>query len=113
MSRVLATFDAYLAEAPFRQTGGGFRPGDLVAYFCAEFGVNESLPTYSGGLGILAGDQLQGGERIQCPHRRGLLIGRDTSCRPSTARGRQRAAYHDSDFDDLPIDAVKRDDGPS
>src|ERR1044072_9528794 len=29
-----------------------------VAYFCAEFGVHTSLPLYSGGLGILAGDQL-------------------------------------------------------
>ncbi|MCK7582001.1 MAG: hypothetical protein MZV65_44560 [Chromatiales bacterium] len=29
---------------------------DLVAYFCAEFGFHESLPIYSGGLGILAGD---------------------------------------------------------
>ena len=29
---------------------------DLVAYFCAEFGLHESLPIYSGGLGILAGD---------------------------------------------------------
>src|SRR5687767_13606405 len=30
-----------------------------VAYFSAEFGVHESLPIYSGGLGILAGDHLK------------------------------------------------------
>ncbi len=30
-----------------------------VAYFCAEFGIHESLPIYSGGLGILAGDHLK------------------------------------------------------
>jgi starch phosphorylase len=30
-----------------------------VAYFCAEFGVHNSLPLYSGGLGILAGDHLK------------------------------------------------------
>src|SRR5208282_3794158 len=29
-----------------------------VAYFCAEFGLHESIPIYSGGLGILAGDHL-------------------------------------------------------
>src|SRR3990167_3843923 len=29
---------------------------DPVAYFCAEFGIDNELPTYSGGLGILAGD---------------------------------------------------------
>ena len=56
LSRVLAAFDAYHAEPPFKQNAGGFRPEDLVAYFCAEFGMHESLPMYSGGLGILAGD---------------------------------------------------------
>src|ERR1043165_5595422 len=30
-----------------------------VAYFCAEFGIHNSLPLYSGGLGILAGDHLK------------------------------------------------------
>lgn len=29
-----------------------------VAYFCAEFGIDSNLPTYAGGLGILAGDTL-------------------------------------------------------
>jgi len=37
------------------------RPGvdGLVAFFCAEFGVHSSLPIYSGGLGVLAGDILK------------------------------------------------------
>jgi len=65
LGRVLAAFDAYQAEAPFSQNGGGFRPGDLVAYFCAEFGVHESLPTYSGGLGILAGDHCKAASDFQ------------------------------------------------
>ncbi|HHW12636.1 MAG TPA: hypothetical protein GXX33_06510, partial [Firmicutes bacterium] len=30
-----------------------------VAYFCMEFGLHESFPIYSGGLGILAGDILK------------------------------------------------------
>ena len=30
-----------------------------VAFFCAEFGVHQSLPVYSGGLGVLAGDFLK------------------------------------------------------
>jgi starch phosphorylase len=30
-----------------------------VAYFCAEFALHESLPLYSGGLGVLAGDHLK------------------------------------------------------
>src|SRR5581483_10344491 len=35
----------------------GKRP--LIAYFCAEFAVHESLPQYSGGLGVLAGDHIK------------------------------------------------------
>src|SRR5947207_15704493 len=44
LTRVFAAFDAYQADAPFRQNSGGFKPDELVAYFCAEFGVHESLP---------------------------------------------------------------------
>src|SRR3954462_6854719 len=54
LSRRLGSCEPHPAQAPFSQNGGGFRPGDRFAYFCAEFGVHESLPIYSGGLGILA-----------------------------------------------------------
>ncbi|HEY2542364.1 MAG TPA: alpha-glucan family phosphorylase [Gaiellaceae bacterium] len=44
------------------------RPDDfLVAYFSAEFGLDESLPTYSGGLGILAGDHLKSASELGIP----------------------------------------------
>jgi starch phosphorylase len=43
-------------------------PGDfLVAYFSAEFGLDESLPVYSGGLGILAGDHLKAASELGVP----------------------------------------------
>src|SRR5215831_3322508 len=38
-----------------------------VAYFCAEFGVHNSLPLYSGGLGILAGDHLKSASDLNVP----------------------------------------------
>ena len=38
-----------------------------VAYFCAEYGVHNSLPTYSGGLGILAGDHLKSASDMNVP----------------------------------------------
>jgi starch phosphorylase len=38
-----------------------------VAYFCAEFGVHTSLPLYSGGLGILAGDHLKSASDLGLP----------------------------------------------
>jgi starch phosphorylase len=44
------------------------RPEDfLVAYFSAEFGLDESLPVYSGGLGILAGDHLKAASELGVP----------------------------------------------
>ncbi len=49
------TFDAYLAQPP------ALRPGvpAPIVYLCAEFGVDASLPVYSGGLGVLAGDTIK------------------------------------------------------
>jgi starch phosphorylase len=39
----------------------------LVAYFSAEFGLHESLPIYSGGLGVLAGDHLKSASELALP----------------------------------------------
>jgi glycogen phosphorylase len=53
--RVAAVVEADLAR-PARRVDG---LGGPVAFFCAEFGVHSSLPIYSGGLGVLAGDVLK------------------------------------------------------
>ncbi|MBV8031997.1 MAG: alpha-glucan family phosphorylase [Betaproteobacteria bacterium] len=110
LTRVLAAFDAYHAEPPFRESAGGFRPDDLVAYFCAEFGVHESLPTYSGGLGILAGDHCKAASDFQLPFVGvGLLYRQGYFTQTVDADGRQRAEYTDADFDDLPIEPLSKD----
>ena len=41
--------------------------GQAVAYFCAEFGVHSSVPIYSGGLGVLAGDHLKTASDLGVP----------------------------------------------
>ncbi|HJQ74073.1 MAG TPA: alpha-glucan family phosphorylase [Gaiellaceae bacterium] len=52
-------------ETWWRGRGG---PSDLlVAYFSAEFGLDESLPIYSGGLGVLAGDYLKAASELGIP----------------------------------------------
>jgi starch phosphorylase len=52
-------------ETWWRGRGG---PNDfLVAYFSAEFGLDESLPVYSGGLGVLAGDHLKAASELGVP----------------------------------------------
>ncbi len=53
-------FQNYLA------TNGKPRTTDL-AYFCAEYGIHNSLPNYSGGLGILAGDHLKSASDLNLP----------------------------------------------
>src|SRR5262245_34873060 len=110
LTKVLSAFDAYHAEPPFRQNAGGFRGEDLVAYFCAEFGLHESLPIYSGGLGILAGDHCKAASDFQLPFVAvGLLYRQGYFVQTVDGEGRQHAAYHDADFEDLPIAPARRD----
>ncbi|MEJ2339448.1 MAG: alpha-glucan family phosphorylase, partial [Gemmatimonadales bacterium] len=47
-----------------RFSGSGVRP---IAYFCAEFGVHSSVPIYSGGLGVLAGDHCKAASDLGVP----------------------------------------------
>src|SRR5262249_35634669 len=54
-----------------KQTWGDRHAGVLwarpVAYFSAEFGLHESLPIYSGGLGVLAGDHIKSASDLGIP----------------------------------------------
>ncbi|HLA11656.1 MAG TPA: alpha-glucan family phosphorylase [Pyrinomonadaceae bacterium] len=63
-------FDEYCnTEAPFETyyKNPTITPEHPVAYFCAEYGVHNSLPLYSGGLGILAGDHLKSASDLRLP----------------------------------------------
>ena len=61
-------FDAKL-RAYLSGAHEGSRKAELktIAYFCAEYGVHNSLPNYSGGLGILAGDHLKSASDLNVP----------------------------------------------
>src|SRR6476620_8497403 len=65
LDKFAAKFDSYLSEAP--HTFGPVAPATPAAYFCAEYGVHNSLPNYSGGLGILAGDHLKSASDLNVP----------------------------------------------
>lgn len=55
--RVMASFDHYLSgEDTWFESFHGHDSDCRIGYFCAEFGLHNSLPIYSGGLGVLAGD---------------------------------------------------------
>lgn len=68
LSQAVQQLRQYL-ETP--DTWGHWHAGPLrvnpVAYFCAEFGLHESLPIYSGGLGVLAGDHLKAASDLAVP----------------------------------------------
>ena len=110
--RTLATFDAYHGRSPAPEEAPVLGEGELVAYFCAEFGFHESLPIYSGGLGILAGDHCKTASDMALPFVAvGLLYRQGYFTQTIDAEGVQHAVYSSSDFADLPILPVAREDG--
>ncbi|HVO87137.1 MAG TPA: alpha-glucan family phosphorylase, partial [Casimicrobiaceae bacterium] len=107
--RVLSAFDTYMSQPQPAATG---EQDGMVAYFCAEFGIHESLPIYSGGLGILAGDHCKAASDRRLPFVGvGLLYRQGYFVQTVDRNGRQRAEYRDADFDDLPIEPARASDG--
>ncbi len=64
---LLATLTAELAEPAWADTVGGETGLPTVAYFSPEFGLAASVPQYSGGLGVLAGDHLKAAADLHVP----------------------------------------------
>ncbi|MDD3529335.1 MAG: alpha-glucan family phosphorylase [Gallionellaceae bacterium] len=110
--RVLSAFDTYMSEPLHRDAALSSEAGDLIAYFCAEFGFHESFPIYSGGLGILAGDHCKAASDLRLPFVAvGLLYRQGYFSQRIDNDGHQIATYTDSDFDDLPIHPAMTKDG--
>jgi starch phosphorylase len=83
-----------------------------VAYFCAEYGVHNSLPLYSGGLGILAGDHLKSASDISLPLIAIGLLYRYGYFRQRLRKdGWQEEYYGETHPTELPIRLVQDDDG--
>src|SRR4051812_31943128 len=67
LDRVTGALDHYLhAKTWFHEAFPG-ETDACVAYFSAEFGIHESVPVYSGGLGVLAGDHLKSASDLGLP----------------------------------------------
>jgi starch phosphorylase len=83
-----------------------------MAYFSAEFGLHESVPIYSGGLGLLAGDHLKSASDLGLP-----LVGVGLMYREGYFRqylnvdGWQQELYPENDFFNLPLIAETKPDG--
>ena len=87
-------------------------PLDCVAYFSMEFGLSESLPIYSGGLGNVAGDQLKAADDLGVPVVGvGLLYQQGYFRQFIDADGNQTALYPYNDPGQMQITAVRDPDG--
>ena len=81
---------------------------DLIAYFSAEYGLDEILPIYSGGLGILSGDHLKSASDLGIPLVAvGLLYKNGYFNQKINGYGQQESEYNNIDLYNLPINPVK------
>ncbi len=99
-------YDRYLADTDFiaKADAAAARvprpdpaPSAEIAYFSPEFGISKTLPQYSGGLGILAGDHLKAASDLHLPLVAVGLFYRDGFFHQAIAGGRQHEIYERTD----------------
>jgi starch phosphorylase len=115
VNKLAAAFDRYmsapegLSHQPAASTITAEHP---VAYFCAEYGVHNSLPLYSGGLGVLAGDHLKSASDLRLPLVAvGLLYHYGYFRQRLSLQGWQEESYGETYPADLPLHQLKTPDG--
>jgi len=83
-----------------------------IAYFSAEYGLDETVPIYSGGLGILSGDHLKSASDLGIPLVAvGLLYKNGYFNQKISRYGIQEQEYYNIDLENLPITPLKKADG--
>lgn len=102
------------ADRTWGATHAGILRPRPVAYFSAEFGIHESLPIYSGGLGVLAGDHIKTASDLGVPLVGiGLFYGQGYFRQRLDSAGWQREDYFPTDVKRLPMEpAIGLDGGP-
>lgn len=104
LEKVEKALAAYMAAPTWFSTKVK-QPKARIAYFCAEFAVHESLPQYSGGLGVLAGDHVKSASDLGIPLTGvGLLYRCGFYTQQMNPDGSTRVIYPELDFADLPIE---------
>ncbi len=115
-SRVNYAYRRMLEYLEADRTWGAQRAGVLrphpVAYFSAEFGLHESLPVYSGGLGVLAGDHIKSASDLDIPLVGiGLFYGQGYFRQRLDVGGWQREEYLKTDVNQMPMEVAIGKDG--
>ncbi len=95
----------YLAtQNPWAATHTGVLGAKPVAYFSAEFGIHESVPIYSGGLGVLSGDHVKSASDLSVPFVAiGLFYDQGYFKQQLDANGYQVEEYLDTKVENLPM----------
>lgn len=107
MESVYNELQKYLMQGP-RYISNEYPPiNQTIVYFSAEFGIHESFPNYSGGLGVLAGDHLKSASDLGLPLiAMGLLYRNGYFNQYLNEDGWQQEFYPLLDFHNMPIDPV-------
>ncbi|MGB1048061.1 MAG: alpha-glucan family phosphorylase [Rhodothermales bacterium] len=91
---------------------GGQEAGPRVSYFCMEYGLHESMPLYSGGLGILAGDHVKAASDVGLPFTAvGLFIREGYFRQYFDEQGRQHDDYPAIDVTNHAVELVTDENG--
>ncbi|HTX90544.1 MAG TPA: alpha-glucan family phosphorylase [Anaerolineales bacterium] len=113
--QAFANFDAYL-DSKYTWSARTYKSRGKyeTAYFSMEFGVHETLPIYSGGLGVLAGDYLKEASDLGLPLVGvGLMYAQGYFSQRISEDGWQEAINNPLNFDDLPVvQVVDKDEKP-
>jgi len=112
LKQVFEEFEKYLGRHDtYGKTGAGSGIKNPIAYFSAEFGFHESIPNYSGGLGILASDHCKSASDLDLNFVAiGLLYRHGYFRQQIDKEGIQGAINLNQNFYHLPIREVRRGD---
>ena len=112
LDRVKQNLQDYLTAQTWYDQVIEDKPRTSIAYFCAEFGMHESLPIYSGGLGLLAGDHLKAASGLGIPLVGiGLFYYNGFFRQYLNHEGWQQEYLHGNDFYNLPCSLECGSDG--
>lgn len=112
MQRAEQQLDLYLKERTWYRKNRQSNSQECYAYFCAEYGLTDCLPLYSGGLGVLAGDHLKSASDLGLPLiAMGLLYQEGYFSQYLNADGWQQEAYPINDFSNMPLHLEHNPDG--
>ena len=93
------------ADRTWGATHAGILRPRPVGYFSAEFGLHESIPIYSGGLGVLAGDHIKSASDLNVPLVGvGLFYGQGYFRQRLDRLGWQQEEYLETDVNQLPME---------